>query len=61
MDDWHARIGTAEMLDHQFLSEDCLVEKTAWSSGEEIMVNFSDEPRKIDGKTLKPLEYLIER
>ncbi len=49
VDEWHGRIGTDEMVNHEYLTDDWLVEKTEWSSGCAAVVNFADEERKVDG------------
>ncbi len=54
VDRWHTKIATDEMVDHHFLSEDLQVERTEWSSGRAITVNYADEPRSVDGNTLAP-------
>ena len=58
-DEWHARIGLDEMTDHRYLTEDGMVEQTAFSSGVSAIVNFADEPRQVDGKTIPPQGHLI--
>ncbi len=60
VDEWHEKVGMAEMTNHEYLSEDGYVEKTEFSSGHSIIVNFSDEDRVIDGKTIKAQGFLID-
>ncbi len=43
---WHEKIGFDEMLDHQFLSDDRLVQQSCFSSGWTVVVNFSDDAWK---------------
>jgi hypothetical protein len=59
VDKWHERIGLAEMTDHQFLDEEFMVEKTSFSTGDQIICNFSDQPFKYEGKVIKAKDYLI--
>ncbi len=58
MDEWHAKIGTDEMVDHSYLSDDFLVERTEWSSGRAVIVNFSDEDRTVDGVHVPAMDYV---
>ena len=59
VDEWHEKIGTAEMTSHRFLSEDYNVEETSFSTGDRIICNFSPEPFAVEGKIIKPKSYLI--
>ncbi len=59
VDKWNEKVGTAEMTNHRFLTEDFKVEQTEFSSGHSVIVNFSDEPRQIEGKLIKAKDYLI--
>jgi hypothetical protein len=58
-DEWHARIGTDEMVSHRFLTEDGQVERTEWSSGGAITVNFSAEERSVDGVSVPAHGYAV--
>ncbi len=58
VDEWHAKIGTDEMVDHSYLSDDFLVERTEWSSGRAVIVNFSDEDRTVDGVHVPAMDYV---
>jgi uncharacterized protein DUF5696 len=59
VDQWHARIGIDEMIDHRYLTEDDLVERTEFSSGEAVIANFAHEPRSVDGVTVPAEGYVI--
>jgi hypothetical protein len=59
VDKWHERVGLAEMTDHQFLDEEYMVEKTTFSTGNQIICNFSDQPFTYEGKVIKAKDYLI--
>ncbi len=59
VDEWHARIGMAEMTNHRYLTEDLLVEQTEFSTGEAIIANFAPEPRQVDGVTIPSGGYII--
>ncbi|MBR9999888.1 MAG: hypothetical protein KFF73_13005 [Cyclobacteriaceae bacterium] len=59
VDQWHEKIGTAEMTDHDFLDADFAVEKTSFSSGDAIICNFSDQPFLYQGKVIEAGDYLI--
>jgi len=59
VDEWHERIGTAEMTNHRFLTADFDVEETTFSTGNKIVCNFSDNPFSYEGKLVKAKSYLI--
>lgn len=59
VDQWHARIGTAEMTGHRFLTADYTVEQTTFSTGDSIICNFGDKPYDFGGKAVSPKSYLI--
>ncbi|MFP4058569.1 MAG: glycoside hydrolase [Candidatus Brocadiia bacterium] len=51
----------AEMLSHEWLSDDHAVQRTRFANGVEVVVNFADEPRALpDGTTLGPLESRLK-
>lgn len=52
VDEFHARVGTDEMLSHAYLCEDEMVEQTVFSSGAAVYANYADEPRQVDGVTV---------
>jgi hypothetical protein len=58
VDQWHARIGTAVMTGHRFLTKDYTVEQTTFSTGDSIICNFGDKPYEFDGKSVAPKSYL---
>ncbi|MEN1680514.1 MAG: glycoside hydrolase [Planctomycetota bacterium] len=54
-------VAFAELTDHQFLSDDRALQRSSFSGGAEVTVNFSDEPRQLSDKSgveLAPLGYL---
>ena len=54
---WVRKIGYEEMVTHQDLTPDHSVQKTTWSSGRSVIVNFSDTPyRGINPKSFQILE-----
>jgi hypothetical protein len=59
IDRWHARVGTAEMTNHCFLTDDLLVEKTEFATGDAIVCNYADEPRQVEGQTIPAQGYRI--
>ena len=59
VDDWHARIAKDELVRHQFLTEDCLVEQSEFSSGVAIAANYAEEARTVDGATIPASSYVI--
>lgn len=60
----HALVAFSEMVDHQFLSNDRSVQKTRFSNGVEVTVNFSDQARDAavsSGKIrLAPLGFYVD-
>lgn len=60
VDAWHARVGLDDMVNHQFVTEDLLVEKTEFSSGLTMLVNFSPEPRTVDGVTVAAGRHAVQ-
>jgi hypothetical protein len=59
VDLWHEKIGTAEMTDHEFLDENYTVEKTTFSTGDNIICNFGEQPFKYKGTDIEAKSYLI--
>ncbi|HUX96997.1 MAG TPA: DUF5696 domain-containing protein [Bacteroidales bacterium] len=59
VDEWHERIGTAEMTNHRFLSDDFEVEETTFSTGDRIICNFSGKHFNFEGKSIGAKSYLI--
>ena len=58
-DEWFGQIATAEMVNHEFLSDDFEVERTTFSNGKSITINFSKEDKTVNGLLLKAGEYKI--
>ena len=59
VDEWNEKIGTAEMVNHKFLTEDNKVEQTEFSSGDSVIVNFSNSDINIEGSLIKAKNYKI--
>ena len=59
VDNWHERIGTAEIINHKFLSDDFNVEESTFSTGDRIICNFGVKPFLFEGKTVNAKSYLI--
>jgi hypothetical protein len=59
LDALHKRIGMDEMLDHQYLCEDKLVEKTEFASGVCVYANFASDARQVDDQTIPAQDKLI--
>jgi hypothetical protein len=49
-DEWFRRIATAAMVDHAFLGSDGSLERTRFSNGLSITVNFSAKAQIVDGR-----------
>ena len=56
-DAWFSTISTDSMDDHAFLSIDGTLERTRFSSGRSIVVNFAPEPQTCDGSTIPAHGY----
>jgi hypothetical protein len=59
LDQWHQQIAMDEMISHKFLTDDFTVERTDFSSGKSIIVNFGKHVVSIDDATLQPFSYRI--
>jgi hypothetical protein len=59
VDEWHYKIGLDEMIHHAFLTDDGAVEQSVFEHGT-ITVNFSPEPRTVNGVTVAGYGYVIE-
>ena len=60
VDAWHQKIGLEEMTSHQFLSEDMKIEEVVYGDKFKIVVNFDSEVRKVNGREIKPFDYMTE-
>ncbi len=60
VDQWFSKIATAEMTNHEFLTEDFEVERTTFSNGKSVTVNFSKERKIVNGTVLEPYGYKFE-
>jgi hypothetical protein len=45
---WHEQVGFSEMLDHRYLSDDRLVQRSDFAGGAFAVVNFSDQDRVVE-------------
>ena len=59
VDNWHARVGTAAMTNHRYLTDDFQVEETEFSSGHSIIVNFAADVRTVNGVTVPAGGYVM--
>ena len=59
VDDWHARVGTTEMLNHQFLNPERTLELSVFGNGAAIVCNYDTVPLAHLGKLIPPAGYLI--
>ncbi len=58
VDRWHRRVALDAMLDHRFHA-DGHVEQTTFESGLSILVNFADQPVRVDGVDLPALGHRV--
>lgn len=57
---WRRVVGYSEMVNHERLTKDGLVQRSTFANGASITVNFSDEQRTVkEGVVLPPHSYLI--
>lgn len=56
---WLQKICYDEMINHSFITSDGKIQKTEFSSGYSIVVNFSDNDFIYQGKVLNPHSYVI--
>lgn len=55
------RLGYSEMLSHEFLSPDHAVQRTRWSTGTQVTVNFGDTVYKApEGTSIAPLDWSVK-
>jgi hypothetical protein len=59
IDAWFAQIVDEEMTGHRFLSADDQLEISEFANGKSVIVNFSNEEKTIDGKTIPAYDYVI--
>lgn len=59
VDEWHEQIAEAEMVSHQFLTEDKKVERTTFSTGHSITCNFDTKVRTVEGIAIAAGDYHI--
>lgn len=58
---WRRAVGYSEMVNHERLTKDGLVQRSTFANGASVTVNFADEQRMVkDGVALPPHSYLIE-
>jgi len=56
----HRRLAHEELLDHKMLFADLLVQRTRFSSGVEVTVNYGEFPYQLeDGATLPAYGYHV--
>lgn len=55
---WLAQIATEELVDHNFVTPDGKVQKSVFSSGKTIVVNFSDNDYDYNGKKIGARGYV---
>jgi hypothetical protein len=55
---WLREIGYDEMLNHRFISEDHQVQRTDFSSGKSIVVNFGENDYTYNGQVVKAKSFL---
>lgn len=56
---WLAQIAYDEMIDHEFVTPDGRIQRSDFSSGRSIVVNFSDADYPYRGQEIKARSYLL--
>jgi len=56
---WTERIADIEMVNHEFLDAERLVERVTFANGAAAMVNFGDAERVVEGKVVPALGFVI--
>ncbi len=56
---WRRAVGYSEMLRHERLSDDGLVQRSSFANGAAITVNFAPESRMADGVAMPRYSYLL--
>jgi hypothetical protein len=58
---WNARVGLDEMLAHEYLTADRSVQRTRWSTGVSVVVNFGGKPFRAAGVEVPPRDFAISK
>ena len=56
---WRRAVGYSEMINHERLTEDGLVQRSSFANGAAATVNFATETRTVNDITLPPHSFLI--
>lgn len=56
---WLQKIGYDEMLSHSFITSDGKIQMSEFSSGNRVVVNFSDADYKYKGKIVKSRSFIV--
>lgn len=56
---WRRAVGYAEMVNHERLTKDGLLQRSSFANGASVTVNFANEPRSVAGIELPPRSFLI--
>lgn len=56
---WLQKIAYDELVSHSFVTSDGKIQRSEFSSGQSIVVNFSDSDYDYEGQTVKSRSYLI--
>lgn len=59
--DFTREVGTAELTEFLDLTPDGMIQRSIFSNGISVTVNFSDQPYVCDSEVIGPLDYRIER
>lgn len=60
---WHEKVGYDEMVDHEYLTDDRMVQQTRFSSGWTAIVNFSETETFVGagGVKIGPLDFAVSK
>ena len=56
----HEKTALLTMTDFKILSDDYMLQCSVFGDKYRITVNFSNEPREVDGKTVLPKDFILE-
>ena len=56
---WLQKIGYDEMLSHSFITSDGKIQMSEFSSGNRVVVNFSNADYKYKGKIVKSRSFIV--
>ncbi len=59
VDEFHEKVGLAQMTNHRYHCSDRMVEQTEFSTGYSVLANFANEERKVEGVSVPAGGHVI--